>query len=155
LNLRNLCGFLVDVLPLLFSAMRRIPVFFYGLFMDADLLRAKGADPASPRRASVPGFSLRIGQRATLVEDDGGKAHGIVMDLSRDEIEPLYADPSVNMYRPEAVVIDIEDGARRAALCYTLTESPRPGEANAEYAAKLRDLAQRLGLPADYVERIG
>ncbi len=39
---------------------RRIEVFFYGLFMDADLLRAKGARPENIRVASVPGFALRI-----------------------------------------------------------------------------------------------
>lgn len=29
-------------------ASRRIAVFFYGLFMDADLLRTKGAHPLNP-----------------------------------------------------------------------------------------------------------
>jgi hypothetical protein len=48
---------------------RRIEVFFYGLFMDADLLRAKGADPVNIRSASVPRafrathFELGNGQR--------------------------------------------------------------------------------------------
>jgi hypothetical protein len=48
------------------SIARRIHVFFYGLFMDVDLLRSKGAQPENPRLASVSGFALRIGQRATL-----------------------------------------------------------------------------------------
>jgi hypothetical protein len=48
---------------------RRIPVFFYGLFMDAELLRAKGTAPGGIQQASVPGFALRIGQRATLIAD--------------------------------------------------------------------------------------
>ena len=33
-----------------------IQVFFYGLFMDVDLLRSKCAEPLNVRAASVPGF---------------------------------------------------------------------------------------------------
>jgi len=35
-----------------------------------------------------------------------------------------------------------------------LVVPPSPEEANSDYAAKLRDLARRLELPSDYVERI-
>ena len=43
---------------------RRITVFFYGLFMDEELLKAKGVQPTSLRQGCVRGFALRIGQRA-------------------------------------------------------------------------------------------
>ncbi len=62
---------------------RRIEVFFYGLFMDADLLRAKGAHPVNVRPACVPGFALRIGQRATLLRIPDARAYGIVMRRMR------------------------------------------------------------------------
>lgn len=39
-------------------------VFFYGLFMDQELLKAKGLNPANPRLAYVAGYGLRIGQWA-------------------------------------------------------------------------------------------
>jgi len=74
---------------------RRIEVFFYGLFMDADLLRTKGAHPENLRPACVPGFALRIGQRATLLQNSGARAHGIVMELTHVEIEQLYSEASV------------------------------------------------------------
>ena len=133
---------------------RRINVFFYGLFMDADALRAKGVEPMNPRRVYVPGFALRIGQRATLVPDPDAHVYGILMQLSHDEIERLYAEPGVQMYRPEAVIAELDDTARIPALCFNLPVAPGPDEVNVEYAQKLRDLARRLGLPADYVERI-
>jgi hypothetical protein len=41
---------------------RRIEVFFYGLFMDADLLRAKGAEPVKIRPACASRFALGSGQ---------------------------------------------------------------------------------------------
>lgn len=55
-------------------AQRRIEVFFYGLFIDADLLRSKGAAPANVCIASIPGFELRIGQRATLLRNANARA---------------------------------------------------------------------------------
>ena len=134
--------------------LRRIDVFFYGLFMDADLLRAKGTQPVNIRSVSVPGFALRIGQRATLLRNPDAQAHGILMELTHAEIEQLYSDASVRAYRPEAVLAELADGARVPALCFNLLVPPSPEEANSEYAAKLRDLARRLRLPADYVERI-
>ena len=130
---------------------KRIAVFFYGLFMDADVLRSKDIDPIDARRASVPGFALRIGQRATLVPEAKGRAYGMLMELRHDEIDRLYADPSVQMYRPEAVISELEDGSRVAALCFTLTSAPGPSERNEEYAAKLRELGRRLHLPEDYI----
>lgn len=133
---------------------RRIDVFFYGLFMDADLLRTKGANPINIRAASVPGFALRIGQRATLLRNPSGRAHGILMELTHAEVDQLYSEPSVRTYRAEAVLCELKDGSRIPALCFNLLEPPRPEEANAEYAAKLRDLAVRLALPSDYVASI-
>jgi Gamma-glutamyl cyclotransferase, AIG2-like len=135
-------------------ASRRIEVFFYGLFMDADLLRTKGVNPSNLRRASVPGFVLRIGQRATLLQNPDGLTHGILMELTHAEVERLYSESSVRAYRPEAVLCELDDGSRVPALCFNLLEPPRPDEANSEYAAKLRDLAARLGFPSDYVESI-
>ena len=133
---------------------RRIDVFFYGLFMDADLLRAKGARPVNIRSACVPGFALRIGQRATLLPIPDARAYGIVMELCHAEIDQLYSEASVRAYRPEAVMAEVTDGSCVPALCFNLLVPPGPEEANSEYAAKLRELAGRLGLPSDYVESI-
>ena len=138
----------------LFMASRRIEVFFYGLFMDADLLRTKGVNPGNIRPASVSGFALRIGQRATLLRNPNGLAHGILMELTHAEVEQLYSESSVRAYRPEAVLCKLNDGSLIPALCFNLPEPPRPEEANSEYAAKLRGLATRLGLPSDYVDSI-
>jgi len=133
---------------------RGIEVFFYGLFMDVDLLRGKGVNPTNIRPASVPGFALRIGQRATLLPNPTGRAHGILMQLTQAELEQLYSESSVRAYRPEAVLCEVSTGSRIAALCFNLIEPPRLDEANSEYASKLRDLAVRLGLPSDYVASI-
>lgn len=135
-------------------AARRINVFFYGLFMDAGLLRAKGVNPMNIRVACVRGYALRIGQRATLMESNQARAYGMLMELTHDEIEQLYSEASVRAYQPEAVISELSDRSRVPALCFNLVVPPGPAEANSEYASKLRTLARQLGLPADYIKSI-
>jgi hypothetical protein len=129
-------------------------VFFYGLFMDADALRAKGAHPVNLRPAALPGYIIRIGNRATLVREPGSSAYGVLMDLPRNEIDALYSGPGLDAYRAEPVVVEGPDGVRTAAVCFNLVTPPSPGEANRDYAEQLRTLARRLGLPSAYIDRI-
>jgi hypothetical protein len=133
---------------------RRIRVFFYGLFMDPDLLRDRGLRPVNARRASVRGMRLRIGERAALALDPVGVVYGILVELTHGDIERLYTEPSVSLYRPEAVLAEPDEGEPVAALCYNLPSAPTD-QPNLGYLRKLRELATRLGLPADYVSSIG
>ena len=133
---------------------RRLSVFFYGLFMDPELLRGKGLHPENARRACVRGMRLRIGERAALELDPDGIVYGMLLELTHGDIERLYAEPSVAPYRPEAVLAEPDESEPVAALCYNLPSAPMD-EPNLEYVRKLRALATRLGLPAGYVNSIG
>ena len=131
-----------------------VNVFFYGLFMDADSLRANGFHPHSERQACVRGMALRIGERATLVPNSSESVHGFVMCFSRVEIDRLYAEPSVATYRPEVVRALLTSGETVQALCFNLPIGLDQRERNPDYATKLRELGRRLGLPDQYVESI-
>ncbi|GBQ13348.1 gamma-glutamylcyclotransferase [Komagataeibacter rhaeticus] len=133
---------------------RHISIFFYGLFMDADVLRTKGFEPANPRQAEIAGMALRIGKRATLVPDISGSVHGIVMDLTHNDIDRLYADESVASYRPEAVLARLSDSTSIAALCFNLPIPPERGVTNDEYREKLREVGRKVGLPTGYVDSV-
>jgi hypothetical protein len=134
--------------------MRRIEVFFYGLFMDETLLRGKGLSPESRGRARVEGFRLVVGRRATLVPCEGCEAHGLVFSLTHAELDALYSEASVGAYRPEAVCALLSDGTHVPALCFNLPAPPAAEEHDPPYASKLRGLAARVGLPPDYVAAI-
>ena len=69
---------------------RRIDAFFYGLFMDVDVLRESNVVPINPRRAYVDDFALRIGQRATLLPSSSARAYGMLIELTHQELERLY-----------------------------------------------------------------
>lgn len=133
---------------------RRIDVFFYGLFMDRDILRESQIVAANPRRAYVDGHALRIGRRATLLPASEARAYGMVFALTHDELERLYSAPGLEQYRPEAILAHALDGGTLPVLCYNLREDPGPDEANEEYAARLRTALSRLNFPPEYVASV-
>jgi hypothetical protein len=134
--------------------VRRIDVFFYGLFMDDALLREKGINPMNRRIAFVENFCLVIGARATLTPCPGRTAHGVLFSLTHNEVDALYAEDSVSVYRPEAVSARLGDGRATPALCFNLPVPPSTNERNPQYVSKLRELASRIGLPQSYVSSI-
>ena len=112
------------------------------------------SQPLKVELAHVTDMRLRIGERAALEESTEQSTYGFLMALTHSELERLYAGPSVSVYRPEAVIVERADGSRVAALCYNLPVPPAPGERNPEYAAKLKSMAVRLGLPSHYCEKL-
>jgi hypothetical protein len=130
-------------------------LFFYGLFMDADLLRERGVDPLQPRKAVIPGYRLQIGRRALLVPRFGAQAFGMVFALTDREIASLYAEPGLELYRPESVIALFEDGRFGAVTTFNLSAAHATVEVNHDYAEKLRIVLQRLGFPTDAVPPAG
>lgn len=128
-------------------------IFFYGLFMDENVLAEQGITPSSQRSCTVEDFALRIGARASLVRSPGARVYGILMDLEEDEVARLYQDTSVADYEPIEVTASLEDGSAMKASCYVLPLEKVSGT-NRDYAAKLADLGERLGFPAAYLNAI-
>lgn len=130
-------------------------IFFYGLFMDVELLREMGFHPVPIGPAELGGYALHIGDKATLLPRRGAKSYGIVMDLSDEEATALYASPGVSDYRPEEVAVTLlADGSVRPALCYNLPEIDLAAAPNVEYAEKLSALVRALGFPSRYAREI-
>ena len=90
-----------------------------------------------------PALRCESGVAQTLWPDPNTSAYGM-----------LYSENSVRAYRPEAILVHLDDGPGVPALTFNLVESPHLNEHNSEYAAKLRELARRIELPTDYVNRI-
>jgi hypothetical protein len=129
----------------------RVTIFFYGLFMDPEVLNAKGVRPFDIRQAYVERFALRLGKRATLVPEPAGRVYGTIMTLTHDEVDRLYSEPSVAAYRPEPILARLQDGNAEPALCFNLPKPPERTEADPEYAAALQSVARKVGLPEEYV----
>ena len=122
-------------------------VFFYGLFMDERVLRERGLQPRASRKAVVYGRKLKIGRRAMLIAEPSSKAFGMVHTLTEREIQSLYAEPGLEMYRPETVVATFEDDSKSSLTTFNVQETAADEESNVEYIVKLRAVLERLGLP--------
>jgi Gamma-glutamyl cyclotransferase, AIG2-like len=134
---------------------RRIDMFFYGVFMDEETLRARGFDPANARLARVDGFALRIGDQAVMVPEPGAFVYGVVMSFTHKDLDRLYSAPNAAAYRVEPVLARTGDGGGAAALCFNLPDGTDDAAPNKDYTAKLRTIAQKVGLPKDYIAGIG
>jgi hypothetical protein len=132
----------------------RIDGFFYGLFMDSNILSKNQVVAASPRRAYVDGFALRIGRRATLVPTTGARTFGMVFALTHDELETLYTTTGLEQYRPEAILVHSLEGETYPALCYNLREAPGSEETDTKYAADLQAALSRLDFPPEYIASV-
>src|SRR5688572_3806148 len=133
----------------------RVNVFFYGLFMDVTLLHSKGVIPQDIMLVKLRGYSLKIGNRATLIPDVNETVYGFLMSLTHEEIDILYSDTSLKAYRYEPVIVYAKDGRILPALCFNLVVPPADNERNDEYVQKLKLLATQCGLPDEYVNSIG
>ncbi len=128
-------------------------VFFYGLFMDEDLLAKKGISPSKAEVGFVDGFALRIGERATLIRSADTRSYGVMMNISSDQANELYAESSVADYVPESVTVELLNGSKVKASCYNLPVDKVTGT-NKVYAQALLEVANRLGLPESYLVEI-
>ena len=72
-------------------------VFFYGLFMDQDILIKKGINPSNPRKGYLNNYTLKIGNRASLIQCKNEKAYGIVMEVNDEETKNSRLEKIVPM----------------------------------------------------------
>ena len=128
-------------------------VFFYGLFMDSELLKEKGFNPSNPVLAYVEGYGIRIGERASLVESENERAYGIIMSLDSDELEALYGEESVLDYVPEILTATISSNEEVEVTTYNLPPEKLKGK-NKDYAKSLAILAKKIGFSSEYIEEI-
>ena len=137
----------------MFLQATRESVFFYGLFMDEDLLRQKGLNPFDFKLASVTGYGLRIGARATLEASKSEQVFGSVVTLKADELKRLYSEESVADYVPTRLPVTDMQGHCAEAISYILPMALLSGR-NPGYARSLLVAADKIGLPGAYLKTI-
>ncbi len=128
-------------------------VFFYGLFMDENLLKEKGLNPLGAKLAHIDGYGLRIGERATLTKSALERSYGTVIQVSEEELGILYDDESVVGYFPEKVTAADTEGSTLKAVSYILPME-KLSRKNSKYAKALSIVARKIGLPEEYVREV-
>ena len=128
-------------------------VFFYGLFMDASLLNSFGIEANNIKTAQLPNYRLHIGERATLIPEEGCVSYGLVMDIDQQELKRLYQMDGVQDYEPVPIHVVTDKDQSIEAKTYLLQEGLVSGT-NSEYAKKLISVAESVGLPETAIKDI-
>jgi hypothetical protein len=133
-------------------AKRHVSVFFYGSFINLDVLKQAGLDPKGFRGARLHGWDIHIGPLATLTPTDNAVVYGIVVECTHEELDRLYAQDWVSTYLPEAVLVEV-DGAFLPALTYVKWDyHPTPPEP--DYVERIAVPGQAIGFPEWYIAHI-
>ena len=130
--------------------------FFYGSFINLDVLKQVDVVPQRYEIAQLSGFDIQIRPLANLVRSDRHCVYGIVAATTHAELERLYAHAREDLggtYLPEAVIVETLDGRRRPVLCYLAQslESKAPAD---DYVARIVGPAREYGFPAWYIEHL-
>jgi hypothetical protein len=134
----------------------KVTTFFYGSFINLDVLAKVDIVPERVDVALLSGFDIRIRPLANLIRSEQHCVYGIVTAATHVELERLYAyarDGLGGTYLSEAVLAQTLDGRFQPALCYIAHELP-DAPPSAEYVERIVGPARRLGFPAWYVERL-
>jgi len=128
------------------SNQRLNNVFFYGLYMDEEILKSKGVKPRNKRRAIADGYALRLGNMATLLKKENATAYGMVYSLTHEEMDILYKNSGLTQYVNEALMVELENKSNIVTLCSVLLDAPKVDESNDEYYQKLVTCMKKYGL---------
>lgn len=132
--------------------MRKISVFFYGSFINVDVLKEVDVVPDDVRVAKLSGWDIHIGPIATIEPKDNACVYGIVVECSHEELERLYAQDWVGTYLPEPVLVEMM-GLFLPALTYIKWDF-EPGAPARDYVERIAAPAEALGFPEWYVAHI-
>lgn len=135
-------------------------IFFYGTFMNSEILAEYKVFPTKVLAARLNGFRLNIRPRVNLLRDEKSCVYGAIAALPSGEIEILYSFILENFglkYFPEAVLAETLDGLFVPALCYIASEMKESPPAP-DYIKQLAECVRQIKLPdwyAEYVESFG
>jgi Gamma-glutamyl cyclotransferase, AIG2-like len=137
-------------------AEARVWVFFYGSYMNPDVLREVAIVPVEWEVARLHGYDISIQPRANLVRSEQHCVYGVVAQATHAELVRLYAharDVLGETYLPFPVCVETLDGKSRPALCY-LAPAMDPRAPERGYLDRILGPAREFGLPLWYVERL-
>ena len=127
--------------------------FFYGSFINLDVLKQVDCVPGRYEVAKLSGFDIRIAPLANLVRSEQHCVYGVVATVTHEDLRRLYSQAWVGTYLPEPVLVETRDGTWRAAFCYVAPAmEPRPPAD--DYIDRIVGPARQYGFPEWYIARL-
>ena len=134
----------------------RVWTFFYGSYMNFEVLREVNYVPEKWAVAKLSGFAIAIRPRANLIRSDQHCVYGIIATATHQELSRLYAHAQNvlgEIYLPEAVLVETLDGKWQSALCYLCPEMKLQPAAK-DYVDRIVKPATEWGFPEWYIKHL-
>ena len=128
-------------------------VFFYGSFINLNVLKEYDIEPDSVDVVTLKGFDISVAPLATLVPNAERSVFGILVRIPHEKLERLYGGDWVKAYVPEAVLVESSKGESVPALCWIAPV----GEWEAtkgSYLDKMVKAGRTHGFPDAYIDRL-
>jgi hypothetical protein len=122
----------------------KVWTFYYGSFINLDVLKQVGYTPDRFAVARLSGFDIRIQPLANLVRSDRHSVYAIVALAAREELRRLYSQEWVGTYLPEPVLVETLEGKWRPAFSY-IAPSPATTPATNDYIDRIVMPARQHG----------
>ena len=131
-------------------------VFFYGSYINLDVLKVVDYTPHRYEVARLPGFDITIRPLANIVRSNRHTVYGILAMGNHSELERLY-DHAENVlggrYLPQAILAQTVAGQWVPALTYIAYELSGE-QADAGYVERIVEPAKEYEFPEWYIERL-
>lgn len=130
--------------------------FFYGSYMNLEVLQEVDYVPRRYETARLPGFDIRVGPLANLVPSEEKAVYGIVATGTHTELARLYDHAETVLggrYLPQAVLVVTQSGHWLPALTYIAPSLPAKPVAG-DYLDRIIEPGREHGFPAWYLERL-
>ncbi|HXI86330.1 MAG TPA: gamma-glutamylcyclotransferase [Parvularculaceae bacterium] len=131
-------------------------IFFYGTFMNADVLEKHGLGSKNTAPAKLLDYELTIRPRVNLRKRENKVVYGATTSLAHDDVSSLYDGLQKNfglVYRPYAVLAHYTNHSFAPALCY-VADSMEDGEPDEGYIRQMAECAELAGAPNEYIDHI-
>ena len=135
----------------------RVDVFFYGSYMNFDVLMTLGIPQREYQVCQLPGYELTIGSSANVIKNGLERVFGIVTQLTYAELDTLYSREAQAklgaQYMPEPVLLMTVNRHIIPALCY-VADDEGTGVASATYIDTILNAARKYNFPQSYIDHI-
>jgi hypothetical protein len=130
-----------------------VKIFFYGSFMDLEVLRTLRVVPKTFETAELKNWSITFSPMATLVQSKGDSVYGTIAELSRDEVRMLYTEGDLKRYYPVDITVSTKGNERVPVLCY-ISKSGTGQKPSVQYLQRVIQAAKTLGFPPTYLAKL-
>lgn len=130
-----------------------VEAFFYGLYMDPELLESLGFRPGTVKKAKMDSYTVDLFGAAKIVPKAGSVVWGNIIRLSEPDLKAMYSFDATKAYSPQMIQVTEADGKFATATCYNLPESNN-NPFNSEYHEKLIHVLKKLEFPSEYIDSV-